>query len=36
VEQRGAELVLAGLLILLDEPDALESPQEPVHGSLRK
>jgi len=36
LEQRGAELVLAGLLILLDEPDALESPQEPVHGSLRK
>jgi hypothetical protein len=34
VQKRGAELVLAGVAVLLYEPDELERSQDPVDGSL--
>ena len=36
VQQRGAELILARLRILLDEPDVAQGPQDPVDCGLRK
>ena len=36
VEQRGSELVLARLRVLLDESDLQERPQDPEHGPLGK
>ncbi|HSS58328.1 MAG TPA: hypothetical protein VLK59_09980 [Solirubrobacteraceae bacterium] len=36
VQQRGAELVFAGLLVLLHEADVLERTQQTVHRSLRQ
>jgi hypothetical protein len=35
VKQRGAELVAAGLLVLLDEADRGERGEDAVHGPLR-
>jgi hypothetical protein len=34
VQQRGAELVLAALGVLLHEADAGQRPQDPVHRPL--
>lgn len=36
MQQRGTELVLPGLRVLLDEPHRLQRPQQSVHGALGK
>ncbi len=36
MEQRSAELVLASLMILLDEPDTVKGAQDAVDGPLGK